>query len=209
MEHGGAGRKPNAPGRGAVQPPEGAYAPTGLAHFGQGKWYPGEPLPRWSLNCFWRRDGEPIWENPELLANEKTNYGATATRAAAFWRAWRSGSGCRPCLCSPLTRTPSITCGRSAGCPRMSTRSIRATGRPGERARLARIFEQGLDAAVGYVLPVARNEHRHGLADGPLVPAPGALLPGARRLAVGLAVAAGQLPWALPGDIPHVSCSPT
>ena len=47
------------------------YAPQGLSHFGQGKWYPGEQLPRWSLNCFWRRDGEPIWQNPELLDDEK------------------------------------------------------------------------------------------------------------------------------------------
>src|SRR6478752_2516760 len=51
------------------------YAPTGLAHFGQGKWYPGEPLPRWSLNCFWRKDGEPIWQTPELFADEKSGSG--------------------------------------------------------------------------------------------------------------------------------------
>ena len=60
------------------------YAPQGLSHFGQGKWYPGEQLPRWSLNCFWRRDGEPIWTNPELLDNEKQDRGVTPGVAGLF-----------------------------------------------------------------------------------------------------------------------------
>jgi uncharacterized protein (DUF2126 family) len=54
------------------------YAPNGLMHFGQGKWYPGEQLPRWSLNCFWRKDGEPIWNSPALYANESVDYGVTS-----------------------------------------------------------------------------------------------------------------------------------
>ena len=60
------------------------YAPHGLVHFGQGKWYPGEQLPRWSLNCYWRKDGQPIWGNPALYANEKKQYGADAVIAASF-----------------------------------------------------------------------------------------------------------------------------
>src|SRR6185295_6694986 len=54
------------------------YAAEGLLHTGQGKWYPGEQLPRWSFNVFWRRDGEPLWSSPDLYAAEATAYGATA-----------------------------------------------------------------------------------------------------------------------------------
>ena len=63
------------------------YAPTGLHHCGQGKWYPGEPLPRWALGCYWRRDGEPVWTDRGLIADESQDYGDGPEEAGAFVRA--------------------------------------------------------------------------------------------------------------------------
>ncbi|MFH5229432.1 DUF2126 domain-containing protein [Antrihabitans spumae] len=47
----------------------GIYAPTGFVQRSQGKWYPGEPLPRWQIGLFWRTDGEVLWTDPALLAD--------------------------------------------------------------------------------------------------------------------------------------------
>jgi uncharacterized protein (DUF2126 family)/transglutaminase-like putative cysteine protease len=45
------------------------WAPQGLVQRSQGKWYPGEPLPRWQIGLYWRTDGEPLWTDPRLLAD--------------------------------------------------------------------------------------------------------------------------------------------
>ena len=60
------------------------FGPDGALYHGQGKWYPGEPLPRWKFGCFWRKDGVPIWRNDKLLAEPHKDYGL-GVRAAERW----------------------------------------------------------------------------------------------------------------------------
>ncbi len=133
------------------------FAPNGLSHFGQGKWYPGEQLPRWSLNCFWRRDGEPVWRNPELLADERKDYGVDSEKAQRFLEgiATRLKLGME-CI-FPAFEDAFFLMWRERKLPINVDTMDSKVQDPLERARLARVFGQGLDKVVGYVLPVARS----------------------------------------------------
>ncbi len=134
------------------------YAPQGLAHFGQGKWYPGEPLPRWSLNLFWRKDGEPVWTDPSLRADEKIDYGVTAEQARAFLAGVGTRLGLDPRYVFPAYEDTWYYLWRERRLPVNVDPFDSRLANPQERERLRRIFTEGLDKPAGHVLPVARAD---------------------------------------------------
>jgi uncharacterized protein (DUF2126 family) len=180
------------------------YAPQGLVHFGQGKWYPGEPLPRWSLNCFWRRDGVPIWHDATLIANESTDYGATDEHAQRFLLRVAQELGLAQEFVFPAYEDTFYYMWRERRLPINVDPFDSRLEDAGERARLARIFEQGLDEVVGYVLPVARDASDTQWQTGPwfLRRERCYLIPGDSPMGFRLPI--DSLPWVAPSDYPYI-----
>ncbi len=133
------------------------YAPHGLVHFGQGKWYPGEPLPRWSLNLFWRRDGRPLWSAPELLANEKKPSGATPLDGARLLASVATKLGLDPAYVFPAYEDAYYYLWRERRLPvNVDPRDAKLAD-PLERERVRRLLGDGeVEKATGHVLPLAR-----------------------------------------------------
>jgi len=131
------------------------YAPNGLVHFGQGKWYPGEPLPRWSLNCHWRNDGEPVWNDAALIADEGAGGAADAELAGRFLRelATRLGIGAQRVFAAYedagyyLWREQRLPVNVEPGDTRLRD--------PLERERLQTVLTRDLGNAIGHVLPLS------------------------------------------------------
>jgi uncharacterized protein (DUF2126 family) len=133
------------------------YAPQGLLHFGQGKWYPGEQLPRWSLNTFWRRDGEPLWSDPELFAKEGGSYGASTRQTEDFLVEVAERLGVNARHVFPAYEDAWYYLWRERQLPMNVDPFDSKLGDPQERERLRRVFARGLDAEVGHVLPIQKS----------------------------------------------------
>jgi uncharacterized protein (DUF2126 family)/transglutaminase-like putative cysteine protease len=180
------------------------YAPAGLAHFGQGKWYPGEQLPRWSLNCYWRKDGEPIWENPKLIADETKDYGIKEDAARRFLARVALQLGFDPRYVFPAYEDAFYYLWRERRLPVNVDPFESELKDPMERERLAKVFEQGLDAVIGHVLPIARTADGSRWQTGPwfLRSERCYLIPGDSP--IGYRLPLDSQPWAAPGDYPYI-----
>lgn len=174
------------------------FAPGGLLHYGQGKWYPGESLPRWALSCIWRKDGEPVWKNPELIADDAKDYGVNETHAQRFLSALAKRLQVSTQYTMPGYEDVWHYLMQERNLP-VNVDVLKSRLRdPETRKRIAKVFDQGLEKIVGYALPLQRRR-----IDGVIQWASGPwflrrehlfLLPGDSPM--GLRLPLDSLPWA-------------
>ncbi|HLK35227.1 MAG TPA: transglutaminase family protein, partial [Polyangiaceae bacterium] len=187
------------------------FTPGGLLHEGQGKWYPGEPLPRWALSCYFRKDGLPVWNDATLFARAETGED-TAADAQRFVEDLARRLGVETTFAIPAYEDAFYYLWRERRLPLNVDPFDSKLIDELERARLARVFEQGLDRVVGYALPLApaasggasapEGRREDGLwRSGPwfLRPERLYLLPGDSPM--GYRLPLDGLPWALPEDV--------
>ncbi len=133
------------------------FAPGALLHYGQGKWYPGESLPRWSLSCMWRVDGLPIWHNVNLIADETKDYGFDLVDAKRFTEGLAHRLGVDARWLIPAFEDTYYYLWREQRLPVNVQPWDSRLDDPEERDRLRRVFERGLSQPVGIVMPIERQ----------------------------------------------------
>jgi len=145
---------------------KGKYGANGMLHYGQGKWYPGEQLPRWSLNLYWRKDGEPVWSNPQLFADEHKQYGVTEVDAGRFLKRLAERLSLDPNHAFPAYEDVWYYLWRERRLPVNVDPFDARLDDAMERDRIRNVFKQGLDTVVGHVIPIAHNDVSRPTASG-------------------------------------------
>ena len=181
------------------------YGKGGFVHYGQGKWYPGESLPRWAFTSLWRRDGQPIWTEPKLLADLDKPAGRTDSDADRFVRKLTQRLSIEDTWVMPGYEDTWYYLWKERRLPSNVDPKDSRLSNAEDRARIAKVFEQGADHVVGYVLPIER-----GLVDGSLAWVTGPwflrpeklfLIPGDSPM--GFRLPLDSQPWVAPTDARH------
>ena len=135
------------------------FAPGPLLHYGQGKWYPGEPLPRWALNCFWRKDGQAIWRDSKLIAKDNPQSNHTHEDAKRFAETLCRFLNLNPGYLVPGYEDTLYYLWKEGSLPDNFDPLKAKLKESDERSNVVRVLQKGLSAPVGYALPLRWDSH--------------------------------------------------
>ncbi len=132
------------------------YGASGFVHIGQGKWYPGEQLPRWAMSLYWRADGEPCWLDPSRFADERDPGRYNAEDAQRFIGHLADTLSLDRKYIQPGYEDTLYYLWRERRLPVNTDPFDARLDDELDRARLRRVFDAGLSAVTGYALPLTR-----------------------------------------------------
>ncbi|GGD70042.1 transglutaminase family protein [Croceicoccus mobilis] len=192
------------------------FAPGALLHHGQGKWYPGESLPRWGFSLYWRHDGKPIWNNPDLIAGgsddpeaeAKLEQTVDAGDAEQLIEGTASALGLTGDTVQAVYEDPQKWIEREGELPVNVTALDPKIDDPEERQRIVKTFTRGLTKPVGFALPIQRQQAQP--AKGPRwkteqwTTRRGALFAVPGDSALGYRLPLGSLPHVSKSDFPYI-----
>jgi uncharacterized protein (DUF2126 family)/transglutaminase-like putative cysteine protease len=181
------------------------FAPGGLLHYGQGKWYPGEQLPRWALSCYWRKDGVPMWRDEGLFARDDSATKFGPAEAQRFSETLARRLGIDAGYVNAAFEDPVHYLQRERQLPINVDPVDNRLEDPIERERIRKVFERGLETPTGFVLPLQRGIGKDGpqwqtglwMLRGQHI----FLMPG--DSALGLRLPLASLPWVAASEAPQ------
>jgi uncharacterized protein (DUF2126 family)/transglutaminase-like putative cysteine protease len=182
------------------------FAPGAMLHYGQGKWYPGESLPRWAFAIYWRGDGMPLWRDEGLIARERDDHSPGIDDARRLMEGIARRLDINPGYAMPAYEDPLHYLAKEQALPNNVDPFDSKLDEPEERARLAGVFRRGLMKPTGMVMPVQRwndrdrrrwRSERWATRAGRLMLVPG-------DSPVGFRLPLGSLPWLPPTARPFV-----
>ena len=174
------------------------FAKGAMLHYGQGKWYPGEPLPRWQYGIFWRKDGTPVWRNPALLADINKDYGHTVKQAQKFIHQISQRLGVHSRYIVTAFEDSFYYLWQEGTIPE-NIDPLKSNLKDSiERKTLTKLLDTGLDQPAGFTLPIKWNWSEQCWKSGPWDFRRGAmfLIPGNSPMGMRLPLA--SLPWVAP-----------